>query len=443
MRLKLRWLLLAVLALGTTSAWAATTVSLVASPYQNPGAGDDVVVALAATQTDGVTAMDLTYAYDPSLLTPTGAFLTDFSHSAALTFSFATPGVVEIHLAKATPFSGSGDVAWVTFHVAAGVAASTITPLSWVSTSLNAGAIACGQEGASLAIDSAPATIATPRGAFGLHGSQVQVPISAGALPGGSSFDLTVTFDPNVLTAASVQKTTFSSCMSLVPNTSVPGTVRISLFGLCTLSGSGPLATIVFNVVGPSGSRTPLNVTRGTVDEDHYPTVLADGLFNVCGVPDADGDGYTVCAGDCNDANASIHPGAPDTCNGIDDDCDGIVDNAVTPKGIPSIGVALESGDAFLSWAPAVMATAYDIVRGDLATLKSQSGNFSQSADQCLGSRLTTNYAVDSYLPAPGQGFWYLVRSANCGGAGTYDDGDAHQVTSRDPGLNASPYRCQ
>ena len=40
---------------------------------------------------------------------------------------------------------------------------------------------------------------------------------------------------------------------------------------------------------------------------------------------DADGDGYDTCAGDCNDSNDSINPGETETCNGVDDDCDGIV----------------------------------------------------------------------------------------------------------------------
>jgi subtilisin family serine protease len=41
---------------------------------------------------------------------------------------------------------------------------------------------------------------------------------------------------------------------------------------------------------------------------------------------DTDGDGYTSCAGDCNNNNAAVNPGAIEVCNGIDDDCDNLID---------------------------------------------------------------------------------------------------------------------
>ena len=44
---------------------------------------------------------------------------------------------------------------------------------------------------------------------------------------------------------------------------------------------------------------------------------------------DLDGDGYEGgwCGGDdCDDSHWSVHPGAEDWCNGIDADCDGLID---------------------------------------------------------------------------------------------------------------------
>lgn len=54
------------------------------------------------------------------------------------------------------------------------------------------------------------------------------------------------------------------------------------------------------------------------------------------GAKDDDGDGYTVDAGDCNDADASVHPGAAEVCtDSIDNDCNGQSDandyNCMTP----------------------------------------------------------------------------------------------------------------
>ena len=37
--------------------------------------------------------------------------------------------------------------------------------------------------------------------------------------------------------------------------------------------------------------------------------------------------GFSEVAEDCDDANPDTHPGAPEQCNDVDDDCDGVVDD--------------------------------------------------------------------------------------------------------------------
>ena len=69
----------------------------------------------------------------------------------------------------------------------------------------------------------------------------------------------------------------------------------------------------------------------GACDDVEPVDEVCDGLDNNCdgSVPgdevDADGDGYLVCAGDCDDSDVNRNPAAAEACNGIDDDCDGLV----------------------------------------------------------------------------------------------------------------------
>ena len=70
------------------------------------------------------------------------------------------------------------------------------------------------------------------------------------------------------------------------------------------------------------------------------PEICGDGIIQDCNRNvdlscsvdpndvDNDGDGYTENQGDCDDDDASIHPGAVEICDGFDNDCDGVVDES-------------------------------------------------------------------------------------------------------------------
>ncbi len=74
---------------------------------------------------------------------------------------------------------------------------------------------------------------------------------------------------------------------------------------------------------GGTGDGTGTGDDGGTGGGDDGTGTGDDGAEPV----DADADGVSVEDGDCDDSDATVHPGARDRCaNGVDEDCDGTVD---------------------------------------------------------------------------------------------------------------------
>jgi predicted esterase len=81
------------------------------------------------------------------------------------------------------------------------------------------------------------------------------------------------------------------------------------------------------------------NDCNGLVDDNlptqtYYKDYDKDGYGNkyasvkACKAP----SGYVSNSQDCKDGNAAIYPGAPELCDGLDNDCDGVIDDGLTLK---------------------------------------------------------------------------------------------------------------
>jgi hypothetical protein len=95
-----------------------------------------------------------------------------------------------------------------------------------------------------------------------------------------------------------------------------------------------------------------------------------------------------------------------------------------------------------LWWASVPGATGYDLVRGDLGILQSGGGNFTTATQACLANNAGPTSLPFSADPPIGQGWWFVLRATTGGGPGSYDDGSASQVGTRDAEINASPQSC-
>jgi len=144
---------------------------------------------------------------------------------------------------------------------------------------------------------------------------------------------------------------------------------------------------------------------------------------------DNDGDGYSDCDGDCNDLDPEVFPFQTEVCDGIDNDCDLVIDEDSEPE---EIGNLVFLSQFSFMWDPGATGPGgiYDVVRGVISELPVGSG----AAETCFQS--TTNFATFDLQPPPiGTGYWYLVRARDDCGSGTYGTGSdaAERMTTACP----------
>ena len=144
-----------------------------------------------------------------------------------------------------------------------------------------------------------------------------------------------------------------------------------------------PLAIAVF--LAPQGCADPAPITL----PEPTPELLAMGYED-------DGDAYKPSEGDCDDSNSEINPGEIETCDGLDNNCDGTID-----EGTMTWFYADEDGDGWGDEADALEACeAPDGRVKQAGDCDDRDGEVSPAAaETCDGQDNNCDGAVDEACP--------------------------------------------
>ena len=107
----------------------------------------------------------------------------------------------------------------------------------------------------------------------------------------------------------------------------------------------------------------------------------------------------SLCAGDCDGGDGSTFPGAPETNDGLDNQCSGDVGFGLIDE-ISGLARFVDAGT--LCWDAQGAAQAYEIVRSDVP----------EGSVDCVRQFTASACWFDPEDPELGQGFHYLARAA-------------------------------